>query len=293
MSVHSKMTAIADAIREKTGGTGTLTLDQMAEEIAGLEIGETVPEVELATPTISINADGTVVASITQEAGYTAGGTKTARQTQNTQAAQTIIPGTEDQSIPAYRYLTGEQTIKGDANLIPENIVSGVSIFGVEGTAETGGGGESAQWITVATSLPNEMYLLGDVNQDGSVTVDDANAVMEIAGVPEADWTAFQIVLGDVNFNGNLNHLDAMTTNEISQGTRPPAFTYATAVEYADAAVGDHVNAVFTDIATSSGTTNVPTYAYVVRAGVIGIYSNVKIPAGSAGEIKLLKNQEV
>lgn len=36
MSVNSKMTAIADAIRAKTGGTELLTLDDMAVEIAGI-----------------------------------------------------------------------------------------------------------------------------------------------------------------------------------------------------------------------------------------------------------------
>lgn len=39
MSVHSKMTAIADAIRGKTGGTNPLTLDQMATAIAGIQTG--------------------------------------------------------------------------------------------------------------------------------------------------------------------------------------------------------------------------------------------------------------
>lgn len=42
MSVFDKMTAIADAIRGKTGGTAALTLDQMATAIAGLEAGEGV-----------------------------------------------------------------------------------------------------------------------------------------------------------------------------------------------------------------------------------------------------------
>ena len=40
MSVLSKMTAIADAIRAKTGGTDTLTLDEMAAAIASLQAGE-------------------------------------------------------------------------------------------------------------------------------------------------------------------------------------------------------------------------------------------------------------
>lgn len=39
MSVQDKMTAIADAIRGKTGGTNLLTLDEMATEIAGITIG--------------------------------------------------------------------------------------------------------------------------------------------------------------------------------------------------------------------------------------------------------------
>lgn len=39
MSVNAKMTAIADAIRAKTGGTEALTLDGMAEAIAALELG--------------------------------------------------------------------------------------------------------------------------------------------------------------------------------------------------------------------------------------------------------------
>lgn len=39
MSVYEKMTAIADAIREKTGKQNVLTLDQMATEIARIETG--------------------------------------------------------------------------------------------------------------------------------------------------------------------------------------------------------------------------------------------------------------
>ena len=39
MSVASKMTAIADAIRAKTGGTTEMTLDQMATAISGIQTG--------------------------------------------------------------------------------------------------------------------------------------------------------------------------------------------------------------------------------------------------------------
>lgn len=49
------------------------------------------------------------------------------------QGAQTITPGTSNQTIPSGKYLTGAQTILGDADLVPENIKSGVSIFNVSG----------------------------------------------------------------------------------------------------------------------------------------------------------------
>lgn len=48
-------------------------------------------------------------------------------------AAQTYTPGTADQTIAAGQYLSGAQTVKGDANLISGNIRSGKSIFGVAG----------------------------------------------------------------------------------------------------------------------------------------------------------------
>lgn len=49
-------------------------------------------------------------------------------------AAQTITPGTADQTIASGQYLNGTQTIKGDANLVAGNIKNGVSIFGKSGT---------------------------------------------------------------------------------------------------------------------------------------------------------------
>ena len=55
-----------------------------------------------------------------------------------TKGAQTYTPTTTNQTISSGRWLTGAQTIKGDANLVASNIKSGVSIFGVSGTLEEG-----------------------------------------------------------------------------------------------------------------------------------------------------------
>lgn len=52
----------------------------------------------------------------------------------SSKSAQTYTPTTSDQTINAGQYLSGAQTIKGDANLSPSNIASGVSIFGVTGS---------------------------------------------------------------------------------------------------------------------------------------------------------------
>lgn len=49
-------------------------------------------------------------------------------------SAQTYTPGTSNQTISAGQYLSGAQTIAGDADLVAANIKSGANIFGVAGT---------------------------------------------------------------------------------------------------------------------------------------------------------------
>lgn len=102
-------------------------------------VSKEVATVTQATPTISVSTAGLITASATQSAGYVAAGSQSATKQLTVQAAQTITPGTSNKTISSGRYLTGTQTIKGDANLKAANIVKGVSIFGVTGTAETGG----------------------------------------------------------------------------------------------------------------------------------------------------------
>ena len=54
--------------------------------------------------------------------------------TMPSKAAQTYTPGTTAQTIAAGQYLSGAQTVAGDANLVAGNIKAGTSIFGVLGT---------------------------------------------------------------------------------------------------------------------------------------------------------------
>lgn len=90
----------------------------------------------LATPTISVNSStGVITATVTQTAGYVSAGSASDTESLTVQAAQTITPGTSNQTIAAGKYLTGAQTILGDADLISSNIKSGANIFGVSGAA--------------------------------------------------------------------------------------------------------------------------------------------------------------
>ena len=51
-----------------------------------------------------------------------------------TKGAQTYTPNTTNQTIAAGQYISGTQTIAGDPNLVPANIVKGKTIFGVTGS---------------------------------------------------------------------------------------------------------------------------------------------------------------
>lgn len=103
-----------------------------------------------ATPSISVDSStGEITASVsatqsvtpTITAGYISSGTAgtvtvsgSDTEQLTTQGAQTITPTTSNQTIAAGTYLTGAQTIAGDADLVASNIKSGVNIFGVAGS---------------------------------------------------------------------------------------------------------------------------------------------------------------
>ena len=63
------------------------------------------------------------------------------------------IPSTDDQYIDSGVYISGTQIIKGDQFLIPDNIRSGVTIFGVQGTFNGGGGGSEIREGSLLNTL--------------------------------------------------------------------------------------------------------------------------------------------
>lgn len=100
-------------------------------------ISGTSASVSTGTNVLTLTKTVSVTPSVT--AGYIASGTAgnasvSLSATVTTKAAATITPTTSNQTIASGTYLTGAQTISGDANLVAGNIKSGVSIFGVSGS---------------------------------------------------------------------------------------------------------------------------------------------------------------
>lgn len=170
-----------------------------------------------ATPSIEVSSGGLITAKSTQSAGYVTAGTKSATKQLTTQAAQTITPGTADKTIASGRYLTGTQTIKGDANLVSGNIKSGVSIFGVSGSYEgsgvgSGGGGDSemctVEFLSDAPVVSNRLDYL---NSEGEAVGLDVTPQMLMMGftitVPAKTPIGTQYVLGMLNVTGGITRL--------------------------------------------------------------------------------------
>lgn len=94
-----------------TAGTNTLTLSKTISVTPVVSAG-------YVSSGTAANASVSLTASVT------------------TKGAATITPGTSNQTIASGTYLTGVQTIAGDANLVASKIVYPNSIFGVSGTAK-------------------------------------------------------------------------------------------------------------------------------------------------------------
>ena len=145
-----------------------------------------MPTATQAVPSISVDSAGKITASATQSAGYVAAGTKSATKQLSAKSAATYTPGTSDQFIAAGQYLTGAQTVKGDANLKAENIAEGVSIFGVTGTHAGGGGGGAVETCIMTYLDPGNavygVYLEYDSNTGRQIPRIVANPGVDAPG---------------------------------------------------------------------------------------------------------------
>ena len=118
MAITDKLSAIADAIRAKTGESGTMKLEQMPGKIAGISTG--------ITPSGNINITDTQQTDVTNYA-----------------TAQVV-----------------------DANLTAENIASGVTVLGIVGTHQ-GGGGELPQLHAPTISIVEDTLTITNPSTNG------------------------------------------------------------------------------------------------------------------------------
>lgn len=138
-------------------------------------------------PTISVNTStGLITASHTQQSGLVTGSTTTATEQLTTQGAQTITPTTTAQTIASGKYITGTQTIEGDADLVASNIKSGVTIFGVQGSY-TGG--------SVLTPTAGDYPVVGNSGLGGggsALTSTGISITIPVTGTYRLKWCAFR-----------------------------------------------------------------------------------------------------
>lgn len=205
-TAYAKGQKVTGTIPTKTGNDLTVNGSEITVPAGyySTQVRKNVDPVAQATPSINVNANGLITATTTQTEGYVVSGSKTATKQLTTKGAATITPSTANQTVVSSGvYTTGDITVKGDSNLKAENIKSGVSIFGVNGTAEVGGGGSSEDNIfkTVTVSIINSPNSISDKNINYI-----SNEGYNYTDVPYQGTTIIQCLAPTiVSFDGMLN----------------------------------------------------------------------------------------
>lgn len=127
-----------------TTATAANLLTGVTAYINGVKTTGTMPNRGAVSQALAINGTYTI------PAGYHNGSGKVT-QSITTKAAATITPKTTNQTIAAGTYLSGTQTIAGDADLVAANILAGKNIFNVAGTAKRQASGSTTSTTVAAT----------------------------------------------------------------------------------------------------------------------------------------------
>lgn len=201
-------------------------------------ISATGSTVSTGTNTLTLSKSVTNIPQVT--AGYVSAGTSGSSSVSltasvTTKAAATITPGTTNQTIASGTYLTGTQTISGDANLVAGNIKSGTTIFGVTGTYSGGGSSKNVQIYFGQASRTANSY--------GATTV---TLTVAKTGTYKVSWTAWRSSSsGTMGTNLHVNN---------TTGTNQQTFTstYGQRIELSNQ--NYNANDVLTLYATSGST---------------------------------------
>lgn len=157
------------------GAAADLRQGKQLIDQSGAVVDGTLVEVEQATPSISVSSAGLITATA---------GDKSATKQLTTQSGKTVTPGTSDQvAIGSGVYSTGTVWVAGDADLIPENIKSGVQIFDVLGTLE--GGATVKTFSKYDVAMEEVEYTYNAITRWGTrltITVEGLTSTSQLVG---------------------------------------------------------------------------------------------------------------
>lgn len=194
---------IKQAIIEK-GQTvdNAVPFSEYGNKIRSIKVGEILP---VSTPTVTDNVVTIPAGKIEENTEVTVGTAK---------AAKSYTPTTKNQTIAAGTYLTGTQTIKGDADLVAGNIKTGVSIFNVTGTFTSDADATAEDIAEGKSAYVNGVKITGTaVSGDvGSGEGGDPN---------DSDDTPLLLM----HFNGNLN-INGKSSNALAKPLQWSAWDY-------------------------------------------------------------------
>lgn len=259
-------------------------------------ITKQIQAVEQATPSISVSAGGLITATSEQTAGFVAEGTTSATQQLPVQGAQTITPGTTQQTINGGVYLTGTQTIQGDAGLVPDNIKNGITIFGVTGSYEGEASGDFAVPLTITvdsgvtvnaingdttlTAVSNgaAQFILPKGGTWTIVATKDGETALTTVTVQESYTGNLEFIAGEILYYGTATNI--MSAYAIAGASVGDYAIFAGGnIEGGNYTYSDFTNSVyaFNSSLTRSAATNLP---YRTRKAVGASFANRAIIAG-------------
>lgn len=157
--------------------------------------------------------------------------------------AATYTPTTTDQTIATGQYLSGAQTVKGDANLIAANIRSGKSIFGVAGSLTPGitpsgtknitanGTYDVTEFASAAVNVPYNskaynIVLSSDIPTGGLATVVSGDE--DIASHAQDTNILIAFRAESLSTNQNAIHCGVMGFKKIVEGYQGYGLRYST-----------------------------------------------------------------